>query len=78
MSFCQLATQMATLVTFLVAVKCLSVGKELRVVGTVCMDFTMLDITDLDISEKLKLDQPVVVLGQQAGRILGFSFSKYY
>jgi alanine racemase len=39
--------------------------KEKSIAGIVCMDFTMLDVTDLHLKSEVKLGEVVVVLGAQ-------------
>jgi alanine racemase len=40
-------------------------GQPVPVVGTVCMDFTMIDLTDVARSKKRLVGEEVVILGQQ-------------
>lgn len=42
-------------------------GKPVKITGSVCMDFTMVDVTDLDLIEKCQSGESVVVLGKQQG-----------
>ncbi|MCB0350592.1 MAG: alanine racemase [Bdellovibrionales bacterium] len=45
-------------------------GHEVGVSGIVCMDFTMLDVTELDKLNACRLGEPVIVLGEQDQRKL--------
>lgn len=46
-------------------------GKKVSVTGIVCMDYTMLDVTELDQQKKIEIGEEVVVFGQQKGVSLG-------
>ena len=40
-------------------------GKRVKQIGTVCMDYFMIDLTDLDIEKPAKIGEEVVLLGEQ-------------